>query len=238
MNLTSLLRKPAKALALLAVLVAAPMLAQAEGQPSAADKFTYEPQLDNQRDPNQYCAKCHKFDKVDKNQTLDQSGGELHFGKFHGAHLNQKNPNNGKPINCVNCHGNISEDHRRGAKDVMRFDGDIFGEKKPMYSAQEQNQVCFSCHQPDKLREKLWAHDVHAMKLPCASCHTLHPKDDAMKGIQPKKRQKKHNHKRNQPNKRINNDNLLTPKLCFRHGGVDPYDGNISDLFSERGKGG
>jgi len=146
--------------------------------------------LENQRDPNQYCAKCHKFDKVDKNQTLDQSGGELHFGKFHGAHLNQKSPNTGKPINCVNCHGNISEDHRRGAKDVMRFDGDIFGDKKPMYTAQEQNQVCFACHQPAKLREKLWAHDVHAMKLPCASCHTLHPKDDAMKGIQPKNRVK------------------------------------------------
>ena len=75
--------------------------------------------------------KCHKFDKVDKDQILDQSGGELHFGQFHGAHLNQKNPNNGKPINCVNCHGNISEDHRRGVKDVMRFEGDIFGEKKP-----------------------------------------------------------------------------------------------------------
>ena len=95
-----------------------------------ASQLTYEPQLDNQRDPNQYCAKCHKFDQVDKNQTLDQSGGELHFGKFHGAHLNQKSPNTGKPINCVNCHGNISEDHRRGAKDVMRFDGDIFGDKK------------------------------------------------------------------------------------------------------------
>ena len=40
-----------------------------------------------------------------------------------------KSPNTGKPINCVNCHGNISEDHRRGAKDVMRFDGDIFGDK-------------------------------------------------------------------------------------------------------------
>ncbi len=72
----------------------------------------------------------------------------------------------------------------------MRFDGDIFGDKKPMYTAQEQNQVCFACHQPAKLREKLWAHDVHAMKLPCASCHTLHPKDDAMKGIQPKNRVK------------------------------------------------
>ena len=106
-----------------------------------------------------------------------------------------------------------------------------------MYTAQKnKTKFCFACHQPAKLREKLWAHDVHAMKLPCASCHTLHPKDDAMKGIQPKnrvklcvdchgeqqnaKRQKTHNHKRNQPNKRINNDSLFTPKLCFRHGAL------------------
>jgi len=161
MNLTSLISKSAKSLALLAMLAAMPMAASAEEMAKTpASQLTYEPQLDNQRDPNQY------------------------------THLNQKSPNTGKPINCVNCHGNISEDHRRGAKDVMRFDGDIFGDKKPMYTAQEQNQVCFACHQPAKLREKLWAHDVHAMKLPCASCHTLHPKDDAMKGIQPKNRVK------------------------------------------------
>lgn len=35
----------------------------------------------------------------------------------------------------------------------------------------------------EKLRETLWAHDVHAMKLPCASCHTLHPAQDKMSGI-------------------------------------------------------
>ncbi|SNV55943.1 cytochrome c nitrite reductase pentaheme subunit [Haemophilus pittmaniae] len=190
MNLTSLISKPAKALALLAMLAIAPMAANAEDVAKPASQLSYEPQMDNQRDPNQYCAKCHKFDQVDKTQTADQSGGELHFGKFHGTHLNQKNPNNGKAITCVSCHGNVSEDHRRGAKDVMRFEGDIFGDKKPMYSVQEQNQVCFACHQPDKLREKLWAHDVHAMKLPCASCHTLHPKDDAMKGISSKNRVK------------------------------------------------
>ena len=121
MNLTSLISKSAKSLALLAMLAAMPMAASAEEMAKTpASQLTYEPQLDNQRDPNQYCAKCHKFDQVDKNQTLDQSGGELHFGKFHGAHLNQKSPNTGKPINCVNCHGNISEDHRRGAKDVMK----------------------------------------------------------------------------------------------------------------------
>ncbi|EGV07104.1 cytochrome C-type protein NrfB family protein [Haemophilus pittmaniae HK 85] len=90
MNLTSLISKPAKALALLAMLAIAPMAANAEDVAKPASQLSYEPQMDNQRDPNQYCAKCHKFDQVDKTQTADQSGGELHFGKFHGTHLNQK----------------------------------------------------------------------------------------------------------------------------------------------------
>ena len=141
--------------------------AQTSGAETA---LTYQPQLENQRDPNKYCAQCHKFNDE----------------QFHGIHLTKTNPSTDKPITCVSCHGNISEDHRRGVKDVMRFHGDIFDGKKPMYSVQEQNQVCFSCHQPEKLRESLWAHDVHAMKLPCASCHTLHPQTDAMKEIAPK----------------------------------------------------
>ncbi|MGR3808804.1 respiratory nitrite reductase specific menaquinol--cytochrome-c reductase complex subunit NrfB precursor [Pasteurella testudinis DSM 23072] len=136
-------------------------------QNSGAGELTYQPQLENQRDPNKYCAQCHKFNDE----------------QFHGIHLSKTNPSTGKPINCVSCHGNISEDHRRGVKDVMRFHSDIFDGKTPMYSVQEQNQVCFSCHQPEKLRESLWAHDVHAMKLPCASCHTLHPQADPMQGI-------------------------------------------------------
>lgn len=141
---------------------------------TSANTLTYQPKLENQRDPNQYCAKCHKFN--------DQ--------QFHGTHLSQVSPNTGKPITCVSCHGKISEDHRRGVKDVMRFHGDIFDGKTPMYTVQEQNQVCFACHKPEKLREKFWAHDVHAMKLPCTSCHTLHPEHDAMKDIQPKQRVK------------------------------------------------
>ncbi|EJS92028.1 cytochrome c nitrite reductase pentaheme subunit, partial [Pasteurella multocida subsp. multocida str. Anand1_cattle] len=48
----------------------------------------------------------------------------------------------------MNCHGNISEDHRRGVKDVMRFHGNIFSDEKPMFTVEEQNQVCFACHQP------------------------------------------------------------------------------------------
>ncbi|OOF68769.1 cytochrome c nitrite reductase pentaheme subunit [Rodentibacter caecimuris] len=188
MNLISLIHKLTKAVLFALFALSLSMTAQAKSNVNTTE-LSYEPELEHQRDPNQYCAKCHKFDKADE-QTVVGSGGQFHFGKFHGAHLEKKNPNNGKAITCVNCHGNISEDHRRGAKDVMRFEGDIFGDKKPMYSAQEQNQVCFSCHQPEKLREKLWAHDVHAMKLPCASCHTLHPKEEPMKGIQPKQRVK------------------------------------------------
>ena len=198
-----------------------PLTAQAESAKAEKEisPLVYEPSLENQRNPNEYCAKCHKFDHPGSNveQDMSVSGGQFHFGKFHGTHLSKTNPSTGKPITCVSCHGNITENHRRGAKDVMRFEGDIFSNKKPMYSAQEQNQVCFSCHQPDKLREKLWAHDVHAMKLPCASCHTLHPKTDAMEKIQPKER--------------VKNDSLFTPKLCFRNGSINPNDGNISYII-------
>ncbi|KGQ69892.1 cytochrome C nitrite reductase [Chelonobacter oris] len=159
-----------KAVGMIAVLGAALLAttgSAADVGAQMSNELTYQPSLDNQRDPNKYCAQCHKFNDE----------------QFHGVHLSKSNPSTGKPINCVSCHGNISEDHRRGVKDVMRFHGDIFDGKTPMYSVREQNQVCFSCHQPEKLRESLWAHDVHAMKLPCASCHTLHPKTDPMQDI-------------------------------------------------------
>lgn len=175
------LKKMVKLAALLGTMIVA-LPASAESKPA---ELSYQPTLENQRNPNEYCAKCHKLEANE-----EQSGGDLHFGKFHGTHLSKTNPATGKPITCVSCHGNISENHRRGAKDVMRFDSNIFSDKTPMYSVQEQNQVCFSCHRPEKLREKLWAHDVHAMKLPCAACHTLHPEKDAMKGIEKKQRVK------------------------------------------------
>ena len=53
MNLTSLISKSAKSLALLAMLAAMPMAASAEEMAKTpASQITYEPQLDNQRDPN------------------------------------------------------------------------------------------------------------------------------------------------------------------------------------------
>lgn len=155
----------------------------APAQPNAAKP--YEPMLEHQRNPNEYCAKCHKF-----SGSPDQKGGQWHLGKFFGKHLTATNPNNGKPITCVSCHGNISQDHRRGVKDVMRFQSNIFTKEKPMFTVEQQNQVCFACHQPEKLREKFWVHDVHSMKLPCAACHVLHPKDDPMQGINKKEQVK------------------------------------------------
>ncbi|WP_386692563.1 MULTISPECIES: cytochrome c nitrite reductase pentaheme subunit [unclassified Lonepinella] len=151
----------------------------------ATQTVSDEPRLENDRNPNEYCAKCHSFDT-----SADQAKGEFHAGKFHGTHLDQKNPTTGKPITCVTCHGNISENHRRGVKDVMRFHGLWDNDQVIKYTPAEQNGVCFSCHQPEKLQEKFWAHDVHSIKLACASCHTLHPKQDAMKDIQPKARVK------------------------------------------------
>ncbi|MDH2927765.1 cytochrome c nitrite reductase pentaheme subunit [Lonepinella koalarum] len=179
--------KFAKISTLLMLSVGAISIAQAETltTPTEVNSASYEPSLENDRNPNEYCAKCHSFDT-----TSAQAKGEFHAGKFHGIHLDQKNPTTGKPITCVTCHGNISENHRRGVKDVMRFHGLWDNDQVIKYTPAEQNEVCFSCHQPEKLQEKFWAHDVHSIKLACASCHTLHPKQDAMKDIQPKARVK------------------------------------------------
>lgn len=131
------------------------------------------------RDPNKYCVNCH---------------GHLE-GKFQhqGKHFQKEtvSPNTGKPLDCTSCHGNISENHRKGVKDVMRFNA--FGKAKNKAlerSVEEQNQVCFACHTPDKLRASFWAHDTHAMKMTCTNCHKLHPETEPMKAMEPKQRVK------------------------------------------------
>lgn len=146
-------------------------------------EMPYQPKLEKR--PNQTCEQCHKFAS-----DGTQHGGQYHFGKFSGVHLSKANPNNGQPITCESCHGKISDNHRRGAKDVMRFQTTIFPQTPPMFSVAQQNQVCFACHQPDKMRDKLWAHDVHAMKIPCAACHQLHPQRDPMQALAPKQQVK------------------------------------------------
>ena len=64
------------------------------------------------RDPNKYCTQCH--------ETANATGKPFsHAGKHfqHGT----KSPNSGEQVTCVSCHGNMSENHRKGVRDVMRF---------------------------------------------------------------------------------------------------------------------
>lgn len=108
------------------------------------------------------CSKCHDGDEG-----------------MHGKHSDVTNPNTGDKVTCTNCHGNVSAKHRKqrgGMVDVMRFGDEAF----PL---DQQNGVCMSCHEPDALRKSLWAHDVHATKLTCTSCHSLHPAKEPMAGI-------------------------------------------------------
>ena len=59
-----------------------------------------------------------------------------------------------------------------------------------MYSVQEQTKFVLLLPSTLTNFRKLWAHDVHAMKLPCAKLHIRFTLKDAMKGIQPKQRVK------------------------------------------------
>ncbi|MFM5084923.1 cytochrome c nitrite reductase pentaheme subunit [Aeromonas media] len=139
------------------------------------------------RSPDKACTDCHK----------EQTEG------MHGKHGQATNPNNLAPVTCTNCHGQPSPKHREGVKDVMRF-SDSFNDKQSAladkqsglaekqstesYPIAEQNGVCMSCHEPKVLREALWAHDVHATKLTCTSCHQLHPAKEPMAEIPEKSR--------------------------------------------------
>ncbi|EAA2651541.1 cytochrome c nitrite reductase pentaheme subunit [Salmonella enterica subsp. enterica serovar Uzaramo] len=118
-----------------------------------------------QRNPDAACLDCHK---------PDTEG-------MHGKHTGTINPNNKLPITCTNCHGQPSLHHREGVKDVMRFND-------PMYTVEQQNSVCMSCHLPEQLQKAFWPHDVHVTKVTCASCHSLHPQQDTMQTLSEKGR--------------------------------------------------
>ncbi|VEB25415.1 cytochrome c nitrite reductase pentaheme subunit [Actinobacillus lignieresii] len=135
---------------------------------------------DARRDSNKYCVQCH--------ESANATGKPFHHA---GKHFQKdaKSPNTGEQVTCVSCHGNISENHRKGVKDVMRFNPHGKASNPSLErSVHEQNQVCVACHTADKLREKFWAHDTHAAKISCTNCHELHPEKEPMKGIEEKQR--------------------------------------------------
>ncbi|MBM0490686.1 cytochrome c nitrite reductase pentaheme subunit [Aeromonas jandaei] len=159
------------------MLMAAMLLTSLQGQAAeqttapAAVPPTHE--VEFLRSADKACTDCHK----DQDDVM------------HGKHGQATNPNNLKPVTCTNCHGQPSPKHREGVKDVMRFI-DSFNNKQSTesYPIAEQNGVCMSCHEPKELREALWAHDVHATKLTCTSCHQLHPAKEPMVEIPEKSR--------------------------------------------------
>lgn len=159
------------------MLMAAMLLTSLQGQAGdaasapAAMPATHE--VEFLRSPDKACTDCHK----------EQASG------MHGKHGQATNPNNLAPVTCTNCHGKPSSQHREGVKDVMRF-SDSFNppQGKEAYPIAEQNGVCMSCHEPKLLREALWAHDVHATRLTCTSCHALHSAKEPMVGIPEKSR--------------------------------------------------
>jgi cytochrome c-type protein NrfB len=157
------------------MLMAAMLLTSLQGQ--AADAATAPAPTTHEveflRSADKACTDCHK----------EQVEG------MHGKHGQATNPNNLAPVTCTNCHGQPSPQHREGVKDVMRF-SDSFKDKQSTerYPIAEQNGVCMSCHEPKVLRQTLWAHDVHATKLTCTSCHQLHPAKEPMVAIPEKSR--------------------------------------------------
>ena len=144
--------------------------APADTPPTQGSRHVVEPQ----RNPDAACVQCHKEQK----------------DELHGKHAGAINPNTQLAVTCTNCHGKAAILHRNGIKDVMRFNSDMLNADKAMFSVSQQNRVCMSCHQPEKLREAFWPHDVHMLKLSCVSCHQLHPKTDPMHGLDDKGRVK------------------------------------------------
>ena len=72
--------------------------------------------------------------------------------------------------------------HRRGGvKDVMRLN-------EPMYTVEQRNGGCMSGHLPEKLQRAFWPQDGHTTRVGWASCHELHPKQDAMQTLNEKGR--------------------------------------------------
>ncbi|CAG19670.1 MULTISPECIES: cytochrome c nitrite reductase pentaheme subunit [Photobacterium] len=124
------------------------------------------------RDRDYACTQCHKDEK----------------DVLKGAHGDAIHAQTGRDVTCVDCHSNVGENHRDGAKVVTKFAPaqSVAGSEKPAADVawiKQQNNTCINCHEPKDLREVNWTHDVHALDLSCASCHTVHPDTDPMKGI-------------------------------------------------------
>lgn len=180
------MKKIIKWLLLASLALGAGQLALASAQ--AADATPAAPSATSSADQAEQPTLAERQAKAEKKKAAARFAKceKCHDGEegMHGKHGQVTNPNTGEQVTCTNCHGNASADHRKqrgGMVDVMRFGNDAF----PL---SQQNGVCMSCHEPDDLRKALWAHDVHATRVSCTSCHQLHPAKEPMVGIPEKSR--------------------------------------------------
>lgn len=145
-----------------------------EGDPALSGEKPSEQhyEVTFQRNPDYACTQCHKDEE----------------NKLAGAHGDVINPKTNRNMTCIDCHTDVTEKHRDGAEDVVKFDHSqsVKGTNIPAASIEwitQQNAACETCHEPTDLREANWTHDVHARDLTCSSCHDVHPQQDPMKGI-------------------------------------------------------
>ena len=103
------------------------------------------------------CVKCHKRN-----------------GLMQGHHAQDA-----RNMSCSSCHGEKGN-HPRKPNDLMVFSSES------EISLESKNAVCLKCHIPEKLAAKEWTHNVHAQKLSCPSCHTLHSVVDPIVGLSAK----------------------------------------------------
>jgi len=129
------------------------------------------------RDKDYKCIQCHK----DSKETLL------------GSHGEEAHKSLGRDVNCVDCHVSIGPDHREGAPQVTKFSSAQSqpGNEKTQLDPEailKANSQCTDCHQPPKLREYSWTHDVHAKNLTCSNCHDVHASDAKVLGLERKGR--------------------------------------------------
>ncbi len=129
------------------------------------------------RDKDYKCIQCHK----DSKQTLSGSHGE----KVH--HILDRE------LNCTDCHNNIGPEHRDGAPLVTKYSSaqSQQGTDKIHLNSDailKANSLCTDCHQPHRLRNASWTHDVHAKNLTCSNCHDVHANKAKVLGLGDKER--------------------------------------------------
>lgn len=117
--------------------------------------------------------------------------------KMLGRHAQSINPNNNAIVNCLDCHQSVDKSevsHPKSASNITRYEPllpsfltsqeQLGSHSLPTGLKQDavaQVGLCMGCHNQESLRTAFWPHDVHANKLSCSDCHSVHLAEDPIK---------------------------------------------------------